>query len=402
MTYSTSESLPGLLREWLGRSGVLPLTIYFFHNSDGLVTLYDTHNGIREELFEVSTGLIIDILNLHSGQWRNLHLKAGAHIIERFSCSTEPTQLVSLALELGSTLGRRSSLPREFMTESLTHLKLINLPLTSIDVRWDIITHATISEITIDEGLYFLRRALGLEYYCVFMTKSREISVQTPFLHPRLQSLVLSTLYPKNFLDTISLPSLEEWTQNTNTQYLPMAAMLSFVTRSGCRIKVLNLANNASPRGYLETFLQEIPSLEGIRLSYLTSSHRKEGIMDDILTRIFHSVPEDRTPASFLPRLQFIECKMENHLVAPFSWSSIPKFYRDGHRRALTLRAFAKESDITKETAFQLLELIDEGVDLQIVDLTLGGDFLENFRDWMHEEGYEYEELLSRESSPQS
>jgi hypothetical protein len=31
MSYSTAESLPGLLREWLGRSGVLPLTIYFFH-----------------------------------------------------------------------------------------------------------------------------------------------------------------------------------------------------------------------------------------------------------------------------------------------------------------------------------------------------------------------------------
>jgi hypothetical protein len=395
MSISTSESLPGLLGDWLGRSGVLPLTIYFFHDSDYLLTSYDPGTGIRTEVFEVSTGLVIDILNSRSGQWRNLHLKAGTHIIERFSSSTGPTQLVGLALARGGNFGRRSLLPREFMMESLTHLKLINLPLTSINVRWDNITHATISEITIDKGLDLLRRAPGLEYYCVSMFESREISVQVPIVHPRLRSLVLSTPYVENFLDVINLPSLEEWTQNS--QHLPVTAMLSFLTRSGCRIKVLNLDNNPPPSGYLNNLLQEIPSLERIRLSYLKSSDSKEGIMDDILTRIFHSVPEDRTAGSFLPRLQFIECKMEDS-VSPFSWSSIPKFYRHGHRRSLTLRAFAQDTDISHETAIQLVQLADQGVDLQIVDLTMGGDFLENFRDWMHEEGYEeslYHELLS-------
>jgi hypothetical protein len=385
MTKSTSESLPGLLREWLGRSGVLPLTIYFFHDSDHLLTSHNPRTGIRTEVFAVSTGLVIDILNLHSSQWRNLHLKAGKHIIDRFSSSAELTQLVGLALELGGTFGGRSPLPREFTMESLTHLKLINFPLTSINVCWDNITHATISEITIDEGLDLLRRAPGLEYYCVSMSESHEISVQKPIphRHSRLRSLVLSTPHLENFLDAINLPTLEEWTQNT--RYLPVVAMLSFLTRSGCRIKSLNLTNNAPPSGYLETLLQEIPSLERIQLSYLTPSYSKRGILDDILTRIFHSVPEDRTPGSFLPRLQFIECKMEG-FVAPFSWSSIPKLYRHGHRRSLKLKAFVCKSNIPDDTAIQLLQLVDEGVDLQIVDLTMGGDFLENFRNRMHEE----------------
>lgn len=108
--------------------------------------------------------------------------------------------------------------------------------------------------------------------------------------------------------------------------------------------------------------------------------------MDDIFTRIFYSVPEDRTPTSFLPRLQFIEFKL-NNASAPFSWGYIPKFYRDGHRRSLTLRTFVHKSDITDQTAVQL---VNEGVNLQIIDEETGGDFLENFRNRMHEQGVEF------------
>ena len=59
MMSSTAESLPGLLREWLCRSGMLPLTIYFFHghdldssSSDG----YSTAKDIRMmETLEIMT-----------------------------------------------------------------------------------------------------------------------------------------------------------------------------------------------------------------------------------------------------------------------------------------------------------------------------------------------------------
>lgn len=107
--------------------------------------------------------------------------------------------------------------------------------------------------------------------------------------------------------------------------------------------------------------------------------------MDDILIRIFESVPEDHTCEPFLPRLQFIECKMADP-VAPFSWDYVPILYRNGHRRSLALRAFARKSHMTDETAAQLLQLVDEGVDLQIIDDFKGGNFLENFRNRMHEQ----------------
>src|SRR5258708_4803368 len=62
MMHSTAESLPGLLREWLTRSGALPLTIYFFHLPSDI-------RSHRADAFSVTAGLAIDILNLHSGRW---------------------------------------------------------------------------------------------------------------------------------------------------------------------------------------------------------------------------------------------------------------------------------------------------------------------------------------------
>ena len=46
------------------------------------------------------------------------------------------------------------------------------------------------------------------------------------------------------------------------------------------------------------------------------------------------------------------------------------------------LKSSANGSHITDETALQLLNLTNEGVDLQILDIMTegGGDFLENFR----------------------
>ena len=84
-----------------------------------------------------------------------------------------------------------------------------------------------------------------------------------------------------------------------------------------------------------------------------------------------------------------MECTSSFKVFIPFSWDRIPRLYRQGHRRSLTLKSTAKESQISDETALQLLKLTDEGVDLQILDKTtrMGGDFLENFRKRMGMEG---------------
>ena len=140
---SLAESLPGLLREWIGRSGALPLTILLVHSgwpnrmdrddtsegespsddespSEGESSSEDespsedessselegesadnsTFDNCTSDTLEVTTNLVIEILNFHSGRWRNLYIHAGADIFKRFSDYTRPMQLVELELSL--------------------------------------------------------------------------------------------------------------------------------------------------------------------------------------------------------------------------------------------------------------------------------------------------------------
>ena len=265
-----------------------------------------------------------------------------------------------------------------------TRLKLTEFPLTSINIRWGNVTHATFRQITIDEGLDFLRPAPSLEYYRVSMYEPQEnedIGFINPILHPRLRSLDLSTDCLQHVLEVINVPSLEEWEQDRGGEPR-VAAMLSLLERSGCCLKILNLDDLPPPDEDIETLLQAIPSLEHIQLSSSWLFGNRT-IIDVILTRTFLSVPtisvENPTSESFLPHLRFIECRTDR-FASLVSWGYIPELYRHGHRQSLTLKGFAHESDITDQTALQLLQLTDEGVDLQIVDLTKGGNFLENFR----------------------
>jgi hypothetical protein len=402
MTPSTAGLLPALLHEWLCRSGGLPLTIYFFpyHDFTNFVTEDDVPDYISTwpDRLDIAATLVIDILNLHSGRWHNLHLKASADIFQRFSGSTEPKQLVSL--ELANTLVEDTpSLPTFMMESELspTHLKLTHFPPISINIHWDNITHATLT-VTNEEALDFLRRATSLEYFALMevmyqydMYDSPMIGIQTPILHPQLRSLHLTTPHSKNILNAINLPSLEKWTQDTCIDNLPLAAMLSFLKRSGCPLKLLTLDTVPRHSVDLSTLLQALPSLEHLCLRF-RGGFKSTTVMDDILTRIFCSVPSSSdnlvdavSLESFLPNLRFMEC-CTNWVPAPFSWDRIPQLYLEGHRQSLTLKCAARSSDISDETALQLLQLADKGLNLQIPDKTEDGDFLQKFRNRMREQ----------------
>ena len=403
------ESLPGLLREWLDRSGVLPLNIFFVHCGWSHRS-YREHPSPEDDdysdsvgcgtsdnptigMVEIATRLAIETLNSHSGRWRNLHITASADIFERFSWYTQPNQLVGLGLRLIN----RSSQSPNFMIESEftpTHLELNAFPLTSINIRWDKTTHITLSNISTEECIDILRRTPRLEYCNISRYRTDKISSRRSILHSRLRSLHLSmSYYIEDFLGFINVPSLEEWTQDVaKSNHLPVGAMLSLVKRSGCCLKILNLETLPYDSKGLNTLLQAIPSLEQIRLSF-DSRLRVSTMMDDILARIFRPAPasgstlvEGHTADSFLPHLQSMEC----HTLwrdPTFSWDCIPQLYRQGHRRSLVLKTMVKKSDISDETALQLLQLADEGLNLEIFDMSIGGCFLENFRKRMREQG---------------
>jgi hypothetical protein len=353
MSHFLAESLPGLLREWLARSGGLPLTIFFNHFGcsnkfylDDASSEDDSDDSTAEAL-EVATGLVVEILNLHSGRWRKLHLNTGVDIFRHFSGSIQPKQLVDIALSANSS-ARQPRSTAEFIMKlepNPTHLKLNYFPLASINVGWGNITHATFSGMSTEEGVDFLRRAPSLEFYHVSIDAlcSPRISFETPVIHPRLHSFYLFTPYPDTFLEAINLPSLGEWTQNMDDLPVPVNTVLSLLERSRCCLKILNLEAIASPPGDLSALLQAMPSLERLELSF---DSKLDIVRVDDLIRIFSSAPgksnilmEDTASECFLPHLQYFKCVMDSLELGQLSWGRIQLLYRQGHRRSLTLRA---------------------------------------------------------------
>ena len=384
MKCTVAQLLPGLLREWLSRSGMLPLNILFRHFGWSEREYHFSDKSTIPTL-KLATDSVIEIINVHSGRWRNLYLDVPGDIPERLCGSMQPNQLFGLELV---TDGERSPTQKFIMKSKPfpTRLTLINFSPTSIDIGWDNITHATLRNLNTSDCLEALERAPALEYCLVEPLGDTTVNFDTITLHPQLRSLKFLSQGTK-FLDAINVPSLQEWTHNVDGGTLPVTAMVSLLKRSGCCLKILNLQHISAPFNDLLILFQGVPSLEHLRIHFCSVQH-SDGVMDDILARIFNSPPDNSTiqseaarRESFLPRLQFMEYVSISR-YAPFSWDHIPELYRQGHRRSLTLKSAAKASHITDETALQLLELADEGVDLQIRDQTTrgGGDFLENFR----------------------
>ncbi|KIM37351.1 hypothetical protein M413DRAFT_277990 [Hebeloma cylindrosporum] len=391
MMLSLAESLPCLLREWLGRSRSLPLTISFHHG--GLPCDSDSEEASSEDnssdgstpddpmiTLNNATESVIDILDSNSDRWQSLHVSAPAYIFLRFPAYNQH-QLVNLRLQVIGGPHR----PR-FMTESEfapTQLMLLYFPLTSVNVRLDHVTHLTLSWQTTEECLNVLRRALNLEYYKTSILEQSAVISGNPILHSRLHSLTLLGRISA-FLDAIILPSLEELIHGMGHEdpYVTTRAMQSLLRRSNCSLKFLTITSLLGDYEVLRALLQAIPSLEHLELSFNVF-----GIcaaVDHLLTHIFHPAPSNRsdisfeegpTPESFLPRLQCLHFSRD-----PFPWDRIPQLYRHGHRKSLALKFTTHGSPFTRETALQLLQLTDEGVDLKIVDKTTGVELLENLR----------------------
>ena len=379
--HTMAGSWPGLINEWLGRSGGLPLTIFFLHHPDVFPD---------PEEFYSTLAPIIEVLALHSSRWRNLFLYVDPITLEHFS-SMHLNQVLRLELVVSDDGPGRIPAHRLFIKFKPfpAYLRLERFSPGLIDIGWKNITEARLGDLTTDNCAEVLRRAPALERFHVeeFRQPDRPtVNVGSFIIHPRIRSLDLPAEAGK-FLDMINVPSLEEWTQEAcsdTIRALPVTAMVSLLKRSGCRLKILNLQYLLTRPNRLLTLFQATPFLERLEMDFM----RRSNAVDDILVRIFHSPPDQHSShESFLPRLRFLECRTQSKKVAPFSWDRIPDLYRLGHRCSLTLKSVINTSETSDKTAMELLKLVDEGAKFLISDSRGGGDSLENFKKRIRREG---------------
>lgn len=151
--------------------------------------------------------------------------------------------------------------------------------------------------------------------------------------------------------------------------------MTSFLNRSGCNLKTLNIWQNRAPAvEYFERFLQAAPCLQhlGVRLADDESSM---SVMNNILERISASPPmHTGHTAGFISGLQSLQLS-GRELNA---WACIPLIFRLPHRKFLIdMDSVAIGDDVLGD----LVHLVDQGTNLRIRSTSSGQDYLQIFRD---------------------
>ena len=150
-------SLPQLVTEWLGRSGVLPLTIKFFAAG--------AHWQGGEGYDEVKSlaSLIIDILNQHSKRWQNLDLDVNAVIYnQRFHGSSELSNLHHLSFT-GAVNDFNLPLFLTKIRPMFLTLSFFHFSFRGFNVSWENITHIVLQHTDTNTCVYAAAEAYRLQ-----------------------------------------------------------------------------------------------------------------------------------------------------------------------------------------------------------------------------------------------
>jgi hypothetical protein len=193
-----------LVREWLDRSGGLPLSIKLF--DDGDCEDQRQHDEV------------INILNKHSARWHNIHLDLLADHLRCLSGSSQANILRRLALCLTHSPRRLSELSTFSMKSkpSPTELTLRRVGLPYVDIVWNNLTMASVGDIGVDECFELIRRApllCTLKLHAINPSSDIFPIPSTRIVHPHLHSLELWEIKEQTvvagILDSLCSPSLE-------------------------------------------------------------------------------------------------------------------------------------------------------------------------------------------------
>jgi hypothetical protein len=242
--------------EWLDRSASLPLTIR--------LSSYTRHpeNKDMDDRDEV-----INLLNKYSARWHDMHVELPAHLLELLSGSSQENILRRLALHVFD------SPPSHFSTFSMkskpspTELTLVRVGLPYVDIVWNNLTMASVSEISVDDCLELIRRAPLLEtlrLQSIHPSSSVLPISKTRVIYPRVRSLELLGIWEENvvtgILDSLRLPSMEQWIHDQSS--IPLDNMISFIVYSSSCLKIFKMGIYNLDCHQVTGLLSHLPSLE--------------------------------------------------------------------------------------------------------------------------------------------
>ena len=323
----SNDKLPmkvGLTKEWIDRSGQLPLHLSLIHEDSNV--FYS--NAVQSELIP-----LFKVLQNVSPRWCTLVLGISARLYTTFLGEvTSAATLETLKLIDESDDEGRFHLPH---TPLLKHLDIqTSIPFSSISIDWSTLTTVEANHIMMDEYFDVLRLSERLESFRLgdIIGQPEYPLPVTPFNHSALRELYLEnndvTMVHASEVVTMfnlsAFPSLEKFGYDSwSRTSFPNSAIPSIFNRSRCQLTHFDLRGDlrSGTADDLIAILSDLPTITHFKLEDKCSRRLDDALMSNKLLRrltpIHRSalIPTDR----LLPRLESL--KFMGHKA--FSWGCL-------------------------------------------------------------------------------
>ena len=294
----------GIIKEWLSRSGQLPLSIRILSP------------GFQSK--EVSA--LANIINQYSIRWYNLDISSNPYNYQNFGTDIHAPILKSI--QLHSDARYEMTDPKFQLTcPRLERASLSSIPTKGIDIQWDNLTHLTLHSMSIYDSFLILRKVPRLIFCKVSgcCTPYRRGSVGASLLTSLRYLQLLIPKYSEYFLENLIAPYLEEF-YFPRSRIWSMEIITSFLRRSACSLRSLSVMFSIFPP-YFDGFmglLQSMPSLNTLsittrtRNTYMSEDYNPRHILQ-LVAKILSSQSAS-LPQGFLPNLEILEYSGKLHL----------------------------------------------------------------------------------------
>ncbi|PPQ75019.1 hypothetical protein CVT26_011556 [Gymnopilus dilepis] len=311
----------GIIREWLRRSGRLPLSIH--------VTCYrspDTSSKFSD---------ILHLLHRESARWQSLDLCISLEHTARFigeqSGNVVSPNLQSLKLEPDFRDDSFVGFGRNCVMPKPVDVFLSYVPYKTMEIPWALVTWVNLERPSIEECLDLLRNAPQIKFCKLVELCSRHFgaSAITPSsitTHHQIDDLAID--WPdfgalRDFLDLVSFPALKRLRLRAGEDGLSGRPLAAFFRRSRCRLETLVAFDSISDTDDLVAALAEVPSL--VELEVSAHSCTEVNLSPVPFFRRLSLIPTENGAQEpvFLPNLQ----SLEFHPLQAFSWDLLPPIF---------------------------------------------------------------------------
>ncbi|KAF8961064.1 hypothetical protein BDZ97DRAFT_2077059 [Flammula alnicola] len=297
-----------LVKQWLDRSGQLPLSI-------SLTTDVPDRHRVQEESFLP----LFDVVRQYAHRWRSLTLYSDMrfnHYIIGDLMQAPMLETIRLFRDYYSSSVVTFHLPE---TPSLRHFTINNISVSDVVLQWDTLTFFEGDLIRVDEMLMILcsaKRLVTGRFHRVDNPPEDFLESAAWVTHTSLKHLHIGSRkgrfnpHLSKLINLLNLPSLESFVFDTSlAPYFPKDTLISLFTRSQSPLVSLDIRVPARDQDLID-LLEKLPSITDLSISYVDDNVKT--MTDEFLNRLALEL-------GFLPHLEVLHFTG----IRNFAWSSL-------------------------------------------------------------------------------